>query len=321
MSFKDHWYNVSRLGGLRRFAFAITAFNVLGHLYFGFEQSVAQPLVAVGVAYGLALVLEGVDAYLDERPARFSGDGITGFVDFLLPAHITGLAVAMLLYANDRLAPIAFAVAVAMGGKALFQAPVGKGTRHFFNPSNLGISAVLILFPWVGIAPPYHFTENLVGAADWILPGVIVLSGTYLNARFTHRLPLIGAWLAGFALQAILRSQLFGTPMEASLMPMTGVAFVLFTFYMITDPATTPSAPRAQVFFGAGVAGAYAFLMLVHIVFGLFFALSIVCCVRGIALYVSALRARRAESTELVPRVISTAAPESAPYMHVEESP
>ena len=30
----------NRLGGLRRFAIAITVFNILGHTVFGFEQAV-----------------------------------------------------------------------------------------------------------------------------------------------------------------------------------------------------------------------------------------------------------------------------------------
>ncbi len=292
MTLKDHWYNVSRLGGLRRFAFAITALTVIGHLYLGFEQSVAQPLVALAVAYGMALLLEWVEARADGRSVRFAG-GASALVDFLLPAHITGLAVAMLIYTNDQLWPIAFAVAVAMGAKAIFRAPVGKGSRHFFNPSNIGISVVLILFPWVGIAPPYHFTENLTGAADWMLPGLIVVSGTYLNARFTRRLPLIATWLGLFAAQALLRSMFFGTPLAAGLVPMTGVAFVLFTFYMVTDPATSPGGLRSQVFFGGAVAVAYAFLMVIHVVFGLFFALAIVCALRGIGLYAQAALARR----------------------------
>ena len=53
---------------------------------------------------------------------------------------------------------------------------------------------------------------------------------------------------------------------------MTGVAFLLFTFYMVTDPATTPSTPRGQIAFGAAVAAAYGLLMAFHVVFGLFFA-------------------------------------------------
>lgn len=209
------WSQAKRLGGLRRFALAITGLNVLGHAFLGFEQSWAQPMVGVATAYSMELLLEGVDAWSKRRTPRFVG-GPGAFVDFLLSAHITGLAVSMLLYANDQLWPIAFATAVAVGSKAVFRAPVGNSSRHFFNPSNLGITATLLLFPWVGIAPPYHFTENISGAADWALPALIIISGTFLNARYTGRLPLVGAWFGAFALQALLRSLIFGTPIAAA---------------------------------------------------------------------------------------------------------
>jgi Na+-translocating ferredoxin:NAD+ oxidoreductase RnfD subunit len=272
------WTQSNRLAGLRRFAAAITALNILGHFVFGFEQSWAQPLVSLAVAYTMEILLEIAGG---RRRAWFSAETI----DFLLPAHITGLAVAMLLYANDRLWPIAFASAVAIGSKAIFRVGPGSRSRHFFNPSNFGITVTLLLFPWVGIAPPYHFTENLVGIGSWILPGIMVISGTFLNAKFTHKLPLIGAWLGCFALQALVRSWLFGTPVAAAWLPMTGVAFLLYTFYMVTDPATSPASPRGQIVFGAAVACAYAALMIAHVVYGLFFALTTVCALRGAILY------------------------------------
>jgi hypothetical protein len=284
-------YTPDRLGGLRRFAVAITVFNVLGHTVLGFEQSLLQPLVGLGAAYGTELLLELVDARLHGRPPRFAG-GARSLIESLLSAHITGLAVAMLLYTNDRVLPTAFAATAAIASKALFRAPLKKGSIHFFNPSNLGISLTLVLFPWVGIAPPYHFTENLSGVGDWVLPGVIVASGTFLNARFTHRLPLIGAWLGSFVLQAVVRSALHGTPLIAALLPMTGVAFILFTFYMITDPATTPEGRRAQLAFGASVAATYGLLMSAHVVFGLFFGLTIVCTGRGLVMHFAHARAR-----------------------------
>jgi enediyne biosynthesis protein E5 len=273
-----------RLAALRRFALAITVFNVLGHLWFGFEQSVAQPLVALGTAYALDLLLEALEAWLGRRPPRFAG-GPLALANFLLPAHITGLAVAMLLYANDRLAPIAFATAAAIASKYLFRAAVGGRSRHFFNPSNFGITLTLLAFPWVGIAPPYMFSENLDGWGDWILPALIICSGTFLNARFTRRMPLIAAWLGAFALQALIRALVFGTPPVAGLVPMTGVAFVLYTFYMVSDPGTTPFSWRGQVAFGAAVAAAYGVLLVFHVVFGLFFALTAVCTLRGLGLW------------------------------------
>jgi enediyne biosynthesis protein E5 len=280
----DSWNQKHRLAGLRRFAIAITFLNFLGHTVLGFEQSWAQPFVALGSAYSVELLLECADAWVNQRQLSFVG-GIQKLVNFLLPAHITALAIGMLLYANDQLLPITFAVAVAIGSKAVFKAPVGSSYRHFLNPSNFGITVTLLLFPQVGIAPPYQFTENLSGVADWILPGLIICSGTFLNFRFTKRLPLIVSWLSCFMLQAFLRSWVFGTPLIAGLVPMTGVAFVLFTFYMVTDPGTTPSSRWNQVLFGGGMAGAYGLLMTSHVVFGLFFGLTIVCIVRGISLY------------------------------------
>jgi Na+-translocating ferredoxin:NAD+ oxidoreductase RnfD subunit len=294
------------LGGLRRFAVAITALNLLGHTVLGFEQSWAQPLVALASAYLMELVLESLDAWASFRRPRFLG-GTNALVDFLLSAHISALAVSMLLYTNERLWPTIFAASAAIISKHLLRAPVGQGSRHFFNPSNFGISLTLILFPWVGIAPPYMFTENLDRAGDWLLPALIVFSGTFLNYKFTERLPLIGAWLSAFALQALLRHWLMDAQFTAALLPMTGVAFILFTFYMVTDPATTPSHPRSQLLFGAAVGFAYGLLMVAHIVFGLFFALSIVCAGRGALLWVAAL-ARSAETQPRVKTAVGAAA-------------
>ena len=285
MSANEAGSRADRLGGLRRFAVAITVLNILGHVFFGFEQSYAHPLVAITSAYSAELLLEFIDARCNRRPLRFMGGGVRRFVEFLLSAHITGLACAMLLYANERLGPVVFAAVVAICSKNVLRAPFGNGTRHFFNPSNFGITVTLLVFSWVSVAPPYQFTENMTGFGDWILPGVIVCTGTFLNARFTHRLPLIAAWLGGFIAQAALRSLFFNTPFEAALVPMTGVAFILYTFYMVTDPATTPSGRRDQIAFGLSVAAVYGMLMVAHVVFGLFFALTIVCAARGLCMF------------------------------------
>lgn len=299
--------NELRLGGLRRFAIAITVFNLLGHFWFGFEQSWAQLFVSLATAYSTELGLEWLDARGNRRRPAYAG-GFVRFVNFLLSAHITGLAVAMLLYANDRLWVIAFATVTAIASKSIFRAAAGKSTRHLFNPSNLGITVTLLLFPWVGIAPPYHFTENLPPAGRWILPGIIILSGSFLNWRFTRKLPLIVSWLSCFFLQALFRHWFFDASITGTLLPMTGIAFIVFTFYMLTDPGTTPTKPLPQVAFGATVALAYCAFMLLHVVFGLFFALTAVCTVRGIILYANALRRQPAPAAVKVEEALAASA-------------
>lgn len=280
-----------RLAALRRFAITITLLNLVGHIFLGFEQSWAQPLVTLATTYSMEILLELIAARSNQRPLAFAG-GLRNLVDFLLPAHITGLSIAMLLWANDQLLPFAFAAAVATGSKALLRVPIGKSIRHFLNPSNLGITVTLILLPWVGFAPPYEFTENLSGAGYWILPALIILLGTLVN-RLTGRLPLIAGWVGGFILQASLRSLLLGTPVVAALLPMTSVMFVIYTFYMVTDPGTTPTRPWAQIAYGAAVAAVYALLILLHVVAAIFIALTIVCALRGLGLYANALAVRR----------------------------
>jgi hypothetical protein len=54
---------------------------------------------------------------------------------------------------------------------------------------------------------------------------------------------------------------------------------------MIPDPATTPLKAWRQVLFGLGVATVCGIIQVLHLVFGLFFALLIVCAIRGISLH------------------------------------
>lgn len=286
-----------RIAALIRFGIAITILNIAGHLYLGFEGSWAQLTTALVTAYSVELLFEWLQAIQQGRKTKFSGGGQKLFY-FLLPAHITGMAVSMLLFANQGVMPIVFATTVAILSKLVFRFAVNGKTRHYLNPSNCGITAALLLFPWVGIAPPYQFTENTSGVVDWILPLIFIGIGSFLNTKFTGRIVLILSWFFGFALQAVIRSIFFDASLPASLNPMTGVAFLLFSFYMISDPATTPSRNRNQIFFGLSVAFVYGILMLSHVVFGLFFSLAIVCCIRGI--YLQCLQWQRAPSRRVI---------------------
>jgi hypothetical protein len=302
----DSWYAGNRIAGLARFAAAITALNVAGHAYLGFEPSWATPLAAVATAYATELLAETLEAWTLRRRVRFAGSFAT-LVTFLLPAHITGLAVGMLLYSPDSLWPIVFGVSAAIVSKYVVRvragvdASGGAAFKHVLNPSNFGIALTLLLMRHVGVAAPYQFSENTSGVWDWVVPFAVICLGSLLNTRLTRRMPLIGAWLGVFALQALARAIVHGTPLVSGLVPMTGFAFILFTFYMVTDPGTTPSRPIRQVAFGAGVALAYAALMELHVVFTLFFALALVSAARGVlmALAAAAARVRRAPTVEV----------------------
>jgi hypothetical protein len=278
-----------RLFALWYFTTLMIVWNVLGHTMLGFEQSWAAPVTAITTSVAVSMFLDWVDARARNRELRFTGS-VGSFLNFLPACLIPGFACAMLLYANERLWPVVFAVVLSIGSKVILRAPVGNGhTQHIFNPSNFGVGATLVLFPDVSFAPPYHFTENITGLWDWAVPLIVLASGIIVHALFTGRLPLVGAWVAGFIVQAVFRASLSGTPFFVPLMPMTSAAFIIFTLYMIPDTATTPLKPLRQALFGFSVAMVYGTLQMLHVVFGLFFALLIVCGIRGLLLHVWAL--------------------------------
>jgi enediyne biosynthesis protein E5 len=266
---------------LRRFAISISIFNIVGYSLLGFEQSWLWPFIAVATGYTVEIVLETIGARAERRTPRFLGNGPRGVVEFLYPAHITSLAVNMLIYVNDRVWVMIFGVTVAVGAKWVLRAPVRGRLRHFMNPSNFGIVVILLVYPWASIAPPYHFTERTPTPVDWLIPALIIVGGTMINGKLTGRMWLILGWTSIFALQAVVRGLIVDTSIAGALGTMTGVAFVLFTNYMITDPGTSPSRPASQFAFGGGVAVVYGLLTGAEIPYGIFFATAIVCLIRG----------------------------------------
>jgi hypothetical protein len=274
-----------RLFALWYFTGLMILWNAVGHTVLGFEQSWASPLAAIATAVGVSILLDMIDARARGRALRFTGS-VGAFLNFLPACLIPGFACSMLLYSNERLWPVVFAVALSIGSKLMFRAPVGNGqTQHIFNPSNLGVGATLALLPEVSFAPPYHFTENVTGLWDLGVPVLVLVTGIIIHALFTGRLPLVAAWVGGFIVQGVVRAALGGTPLFVPLMPMTSAAFIVFTLYMIPDPATTPLKPGRQALFGVSVAAVYGLLQALHLVFGLFYALLVVCAIRGVSLH------------------------------------
>jgi hypothetical protein len=255
-------------------------------------------VVALATGYATALGFEWIDARANQRPIAYAG-GPLKCVDFLLSAHMTAITISFLIFTNSRVGAMAFAVGAAIASKYLFRVTVDGRPRHFMNPSNCGIVLTLMLFPWVSTMP-YIFTEHVSGAWDIVIPAVMFVLGFRLNLLYTGRIPLIVAWLAAFVLQAIIRWQLFDDiSLVAALAPMTGATFILFTFYMITDPRTTPVGVPGQVAFGLAVGAAYGVVIALHIVFTFFFAMAIASALRGALLY--AIEWRRMLALQPVP--------------------
>jgi Na+-translocating ferredoxin:NAD+ oxidoreductase RnfD subunit len=161
--------------------------------------------------------------------------------------------------------------------------------------SNFAMVVVLVAFQWTGVLP-WGFTIDISGAWDWLLPLAIVMLGMRLNLLFTGRIPTVTAWLVTFIALGAGRALVRHTPVWAELVPLTGVAMVLFTFYMITDPQTSPSRFRSQILFGSGIAFAYSVLLLLHVQYTMFYSVTTIAALRGLGL--CALSLRRAPAPE-----------------------
>jgi enediyne biosynthesis protein E5 len=293
--------------GLRMSASLATVFTILGHTVFGFEQPVAQVVVALATGYACAFLFEWIDARANGVKPGFAGGGFRKIVDFLLPAHMTSITLSFLLYFGQRLWIMALTVALALGSKYVFRVRQNGRLQHFMNPSNFGIAVVLIVFQWTGVLP-WNFTIDIHGVWDVVVPLAILMLGTRLNLLFTGRIPTVMAWLGTFILLAIVRSGIRNTPLAADLVVLTGIPLVLFTFYMITDPQTSPSRLKSQIVFGGGIACGYFLLLSLHVQYMMFYSVTIVCAMRGLALF--ALNLRK-------PVVVPVPAPEPAAVAEV----
>lgn len=291
-----------RVMALSRFAVSITALTIIGQAFLGFEQAPLTPVLCLLASYLSATVFEAADSWAWRRRPDYAG-GRRALVVFLLPPHITALACAMLLYGNASWWPYVFAVVAGNGSKYLVRLRVRGRLRHVLNPSNTGIVTTLLVFHWVGIAPPYEFTNNYHLALPWLLPLGILMFGTMLNSKLTGKLPLILAWVGGFVGQAGARWLWHGDSLVAALLPLTGVAFILFTNYMITDPGSTPTSRRGQVCFGLVAAAVYGLLVWNGVVFGLFFCLVITCLLRATAIVTAPLAIAICERLPLLRRI------------------
>lgn len=295
---------------LRNFAISISVFNIFGYTLLGFEQPWLWPLIAVPFAYMVELTMEVVSAWAQKREVRFRGRGVRGLYEFLLPSHITALAVNMLIYTNNQLWPVLFGVFVGVAGKHALQAPIKGRMRHYMNPSNFGIAATLILFGnFVSTAPPYEFAEKANTFFRIFIIVVIVTSGTVINALLTDRILLIAGFLGGFMIQAFVRHGIWHVALFSSLGVMTGIAFVLFVNYMISDPGTTPSKPLPQFMFGSSVAITYGVLMELNVVYDLFFSTAIVCFIRGMGWWGAHLYQKNKQKRQPVSSALNGSAP------------
>jgi Na+-transporting NADH:ubiquinone oxidoreductase subunit NqrB len=118
--------------------------------------------------------------------------------------------------------------------------------KHVFNPTNIGLVAMLLVADGVWVSP-----------GQWGNVAFFALLMACLGGLVAHRAlrsDVALAFIASYAALLIGRSLYLGEPMAIPLHRLQGGALLLFTFFMISDPKTTPDSRGARVLFGALVA-------------------------------------------------------------------
>lgn len=211
----------------------LAAYVVLGILVLGFNRSPGQVLVTVGAAVLLDMTLHRI---LRGGPPLFP-----------LSALITGLSLSIIVNYAHGLAFALVPVALAIGSKYLF---TFRG-RHVYNPALFGIAASLLLADgMVSDSPAYQW------GGTWAAVAFVATLGLYLFVLPVRRGALIVSFLAFYFAALAVRAWLmrWHMPVETWFMgALSSPAFFLFTFFMITDPQTSPESRRGQVLAAFGI--------------------------------------------------------------------
>jgi Na+-transporting NADH:ubiquinone oxidoreductase subunit NqrB len=179
-----------------------------------------------------------------------------GTKDGLKSGMISGLSLCMMLKAYAWWVPV-FAAAISIFSKYLIRF---RG-KHVFNPTNLGIVATVILTGEAWISPGQWGSNVALVAFIGLLGLMVVLK----VGRLDTALVFIGT----LAIFEFSRNVLYlGWPADFFFHQFTSGTLLLFAFFMITDPVTTPNRTISRVIWAALVACLSFYLTYWHFVFG-----------------------------------------------------
>lgn len=154
-----------------------------------------------------------------------------------------------LLFRSDHLWVIALAAFLTVASKFFFR----SDNRHFFNPANFGICAAILLTGHGWISPGQWGSEGL-----WLfLVGIL----GFLVVTRANRLDLAISFIAGFGGSMIIRMLVWQQwPVDAVIHLFTSGSLLLFTFFMITDPVSTPANKTVRIIWAFSI-GLLAFYL------------------------------------------------------------
>ena len=158
-----------------------------------------------------------------------------------LSAVITSLSLTLLLR-TDWVVIAALAACIAIGSKFLIRV---RG-KHVFNPANVAIVTLMVVSDHAWISSG-QWGSAAIGAFALACMGFIVLT------RAKRAETTIG-FLGFYALLLFGRAVWLGDPLQIPIHQLQNGALLIFAFFMISDPKTTPNTRAGRILFAVLVA-------------------------------------------------------------------
>lgn len=222
------WQRLPSLSDPRLAILAILlSYLILGITVLGFNRSIGHILLIISAACGLDMFYHWL---FKQRQLLFP-----------LSAAITGCSLSILTnFAHGSWLPLV-PVYLAISSKYLFTV---RG-KHVYNPALFGITVSLLVSGGLISAAPAYQWGGSVAVIIFIITAALLLFALRIQ-----RTTLIISFLVFYAIQLAVRAYLMQhlVPPETIIMgALSSPAFYLFTFFMITDPATSPSSRKGQI--------------------------------------------------------------------------
>ena len=163
-------------------------------------------------------------------------------------AAITALSLTLLLRTHD---PLGWAAAGVLGVASKFVFRVHG--KHLFNPACFAIVALLLTTRLAWVSPGQW------GALAWEAAALGCAAGLVLSraGRLDTALAFLAAWGALLAARCVS----LGDPWSIPLHQMQSGALLVFAFFMVTDPRSTPDSRAGRIVFACAVAAVAHLLM------------------------------------------------------------
>src|SRR5437762_1540042 len=201
-----------------------------GLIVLDFDITVTRTVVLLATVLAVQAVCDHLAATPDRPYTTLFRSGL-----------ISGLSLCLLVRTNRPELAVLTAV-LTIGGKFLIRV---RG-KHLFNPTNGALVAMLILSDQVWVSPGQWGAAAFFAFLMACLGSVVVNRASRSDVTYAF-IVFYGALLFG-------RSLYLGEPLAIPLHRIESGALLLFTFFMISDPKTTPDSRAGRVLFAGLVA-------------------------------------------------------------------